>query len=138
MSYKIKILCTQLNDLSFNEYKINEKLTNKINELLKPEETDFIDNIIVLYKKNDSIIIKSLEFFCNREITKKELEDYLIDMYNCGFKSKNDVNVDLINTKTNDILLRIGYDTFIHKKIKPYTKQKNNSSYTIHKIYNKK
>ena len=50
MLYKIKINCTDKNNLSFNNKKINENIYNEIKNKLNPNNDNFIDKIIILYK----------------------------------------------------------------------------------------
>ena len=66
--YKIKIDCTSINNLSFDNKKINKKQYFKIHNLLNPNIFEYIDSIIILHKKFKNITIKTLEFLCNREL----------------------------------------------------------------------
>ena len=50
--YKIRINCTTLEELSFNNKKINEEIYNDINIKLSPYNIKYIDSIIILYKTN--------------------------------------------------------------------------------------
>ena len=137
MAYKIKCICTSIDEFSFNNNKINKFMSNKIIQSLNPENDNFIDNIIVLYKNNNTKILKSLEIFCNRLLSKEEFEDYLIEMYNCGFCSNDNINISFININNNKTIYNLDFNCLRNQPIKPYKYKKNKSTYIISTIYTK-
>jgi len=90
--YKIRIDCTCQKDLTINNKKINSKSYNDSGFSVK--NFNYITKISILHEdslhcKNDLCYInKTLEFFCNREITKEEFVDFITYMKNNGFTSK--------------------------------------------------
>ena len=90
--YKIRIGCTCQKDLTINNKKINSKSYNDSGFSVK--DFDYITKISILHEdslhsKNDLCYInKTIEFFCNREITKEEFADFITYMKNNGFTSK--------------------------------------------------
>lgn len=106
--YKIKINCTHINDLTFNSKKIDKYSTNKIIELFTPTTVDYIDKIILLYKKPASLSYeKNIELLreykikndnkqlimsiCNRELTPQEFCDF-----DYNYKKLNNYNREKI------------------------------------------
>ena len=71
--YKIRINCTTQMDLTINNKKINQKTFN--NFISKTDIDNYITKIAILYEDNFhmkddiSFINKTLEFYCNKEIT---------------------------------------------------------------------
>jgi hypothetical protein len=137
MAYKIKCICTSIKEFSFNNNKIDKYISNEIIQSLNPENDDFIDNIIVLYKNNNKTTLKTLEIFCNRLLSKEEFEDYLIEMYNCGFCSKYNINIAFININNNEIIYNLDFNCLRNQTIKPYKYKKNMSTYIVSTIYTK-
>lgn len=137
MAYKIKCICTSIEEFTFNNNKINKYISNEIIQSLNPENDNFIDNIIVVYKNNNMTTFKSLEIFCNRLLSKEEFEDYLIEMANCGFCSKHNIHIAFININNNEIIYNLDFNCLRNQTIKPYKYKKNKSTYSISTIYTK-
>lgn len=137
MSYKIKIFCTDFRDLAFNNKSINYLIRDELINSFYPEEDDFIDRILIVYKKKiNKFIVKSLEIFFTEKLTIYEFEEYLIQMYNNGFRSINNIEVDFINTENNEILYKLSFNDLISLNIdKRNKKYINNSSYAVSKLY---
>lgn len=141
MSYKIKIKCTNINDLSFNGMRINRLIYNDIIANLNPSEDDFIKKITILYKYSqryniDNFVDKSLEIICNRCLTEEEFKGYIEHMYYSGFQSHNNVIVEFINTTNNETFYKYSYNLLEPVRIlRRNGKYKNNSSYRVDTVY---
>jgi len=98
--YKIKISCTNEEDLNYNQKKCKKKiiLDTKFNLLMKNNK--YIEKGLFLYKTKDNFTTKTLEVLCNSEISEKDFKTFIQDMKNIGFSSKKDnhrisfINVD--------------------------------------------
>ena len=127
--YKIKINCTGIKQLSYN----NSKITNKDFDDINFDDINYIDEVYVLHRKliKENFILKSLEFIINKLLDINELQDFLIILKNKGFRSDNNTTVDFIDiTMKNPIYLYgIKYNTF---KIIEY---KRKSKYSQHEIF---
>ena len=141
MSYKIKIKCTNINDLSFNGKRINRLIYNDIIANLNPSEDDFIKKITILYKYSkryniDNFVDKSLEIICNRCLTEEEFKGYIEHMYYSGFQSYNNVIVEFIDTTDNETFYKYSYNLLEPVRIlRRNGKYKNNSSYRVDTVY---
>ena len=114
--YKIKINCTEIQQLSYN----NSKITNKDKEKYKFDDINYIDEVYVLYRKiiKENFILKSLEFIINKSLDIEELQDFLKILKNKGFSSDNNTTVEFIDITDNNnhnYLYKIRYNTL--KKI---------------------
>ena len=141
MLYKIKIFCTNINELSFTGCRINRSNYDNIIYILNPEEDDFINKIIILYKYSkrhdiENFVVKSLEIICNTELTENQFIEYIEKMHDCGFESKNNVTVEFINIEDNKTIYKYSFNSMEPVRIIPRNGQyKNNSSYTVSTIY---
>ena len=97
--YKIKIQCTEIEELILKGKKIRNKSLPPYNLY---HNNDYIDEIIILYKK--FITTTSLEFFCNRKITIDEFQYFIKQMHYYGYYSHNDINIQFIENKNNSII----------------------------------
>jgi len=141
---KIKIGCTEKNDLSFCGKKINMKVyTSIVSELTK---NDYIDIIQIVYKKheNNDFTTKTIEFFINRQLDEIEYILFIAKLKDAGFRSEKDINIQLINTKSNDVIFDYNDVIFDYKftsmcknEIIKFDKRKNKSIYTTQQIYKK-
>lgn len=97
--YKIRIMCTDLNELAFNGKKINQKSYNNIHNKLQPDNIDYIDTIIILYIKYYSELFtnKSLEFLCNKEISEYQFKEFIQKMKEIGFSSNKKGSIQFID-----------------------------------------
>lgn len=138
MSFKIKIFCTHEKDLVFNDNPINYSICDEIVNSFNIQDDDYIDQIIIVYKTLDNFTVKSLEIFFTKELTVDELKDYLIEMYNSGFRSISNIEVDFINIKDNKILYRLSFNDLIFQNIFQRNKKYNNNSlYAVSRLYKK-
>ena len=93
--YKIKINCTDIKYLSYN----NSKISNKDREKYNFDDINYIDEVYVLHRKliKENFILKSLEFIINKLLDINELQDFLIILKNKGFKSDSNTSVEFID-----------------------------------------
>jgi hypothetical protein len=135
--YKIKINCTGIKQLSYN----NSKITNKDFEKYDFDDINYIDEVYILYRKiiKENFILKSLEFIINKSLDIEELQDFLIILKNKGFRSDNNTPVEIIDITDNNnhnYLYKIRYNTY---EISNYSniiiKRKNTSKYSQHEIF---
>jgi hypothetical protein len=113
--YKIRINCTTQRDLTINNKKINQKTFN--NFISKSNIDEYISKIAILYEDNFhmkddiSFINKTLEFFCNKEITENEFKEFISKLTKLGFVSnKKHPKIQFINTDGN-IIYNYNYNT---------------------------
>ena len=136
--YKIKINCTEIQQLSYN----NSKITNKDKEKYKFDDINYVDEVYVLKRKliKKKFILKSLEFIINKSLDIKELKDFLKILKNKGFRSDNNTTVEFIDITENNnhnYLYKIRYNTY--DEISNYSniiiKRKNTSKYSQKEIF---
>ena len=127
--FKIRINCTTQKDLTINNKKINTKSFN--NSEFKTDE--YITKIAILYEDNlhskDDLcyITKTIEFFCNREITNEEFIDFIKKIKSYGFISKRkEPKIQFITD--NKVIYNYNFNEVI-----PFQK---NSVKSIHKYQN--
>jgi hypothetical protein len=115
--YKIRINCTTQKDLTINNKKINQKTFN--NFISKTDIDNYISKVSILYEDNFhmkddiSFINKTLEFYCNREITEIEFKEFICKMKRLGLVSnKKQPKIQLINIDGN-IIYNYNYNTEI-------------------------
>ena len=113
--YKIRINCTTQKDLTINNKKINQKTFN--NFIAKTDINNYIKKIAILYEDNFhmkddiSFINKTLEFYCDREITEIEFKEFLSKLKLLGFVSKKKhPKIQLIDNDGN-IIYNYNYNT---------------------------
>ena len=137
--YKIKINCTGIKQLSYN----NSKITNNDRKKYKFDDINYIDEVYVLHRKliKENFILKSLEFIINKSLDIKELQDFLIILKNKGFRSDNNTPVEIIDITDNNnhnYLYKIRYNTLkkidYKYKIKINCTEINDLSYNNSKI----
>ena len=137
--YKIKINCTGIKQLSYN----NSKITNNDRKKYKFDDINYIDEVYVLHRKliKENFILKSLEFIINKSLDIKELQDFLIILKNKGFRSDNNTTVEFIDITDNNnyiYLYKIRYNTLkkidYKYKIKINCTEINDLSYNNSKI----
>ena len=100
-AYKIKMYCTQANQLVFNNKPITIKSGQAIQNKLLPN--DNISEIFILYKdknflkkNNKKYCIKSIEFACD-SLSEQEFISFIEKMQQAGFYSKRDSNIKFID-----------------------------------------
>ena len=137
--YKIKINCTEIQQLSYN----NSKITNKDFEKYNFDDINYIDEVYVLHRKliKENFILKALEFIINKLLDINELQDFLIILKNKGFRSDNNTTVEFIDITENNnhnYLYKIRYNTLkkidYKYKIKINCTKINDLSYNNSKI----
>ena len=103
--YKIRIMCTDPNELAFNGKKIKQKSYNNIHNKLQPDNIDYIDAIIILYITYypEFFTNKSLEFLCNKEISEYQFKEFIQKMKEIGFSSKKKSSIQFIDNEGNSI-----------------------------------
>lgn len=113
--YKIRINCTTQKDLTINNKKINQKTFN--NFIAKTDINNYIKKIAILYEDNFhmkddiSFINKTLEFYCDREITEIEFKEFVSKLKLLGFVSKKKhPKIQLIDNDGN-IIYNYNYNT---------------------------
>lgn len=133
--YKIKINCTDIKDLSYNNFKINNKYRKKY----KFDDINYVDEVYVLHRKliKENFILKSLEFIINKLLDIKELQDFIIILKNKGFRSDNNTTVEFIDITDNNnhnYLYKIRYNTY---EISKYSNiiNKRKSKYSQQEIF---
>ena len=124
--------------MSFDNKKINKKQYNKIHSILQPNNFEYIDSIVILHKKfiEKGFITKTIEFFCNKELSLITFLDFIQKLKYCGFNSNYDTPIQLINIKTNNIIFNYKFNTGITEK-EVRKNKKNKSRYFLEKLYNK-
>ena len=139
-NYKIKISCTSKDDLSYN----NKKIYNKLNLVQLINDTDYIEKILILYKKhnNKPIITKSLEFLCkcDNEISDIDFQTFIEKMINIGFSSNNNTPIHLIkinNNKPSEPIFIYNFQSITEKNISKIKYKPNNSTYLTHILHTK-
>ena len=135
--YKIKINCTDIKELSYNNFKI----TNRDRKKYKFDDINYVDEVYVLHRKliKKNFTLKSLEFIINKLLDINELQDFLIILKNKGFRSDNNTTVEFIDITENNnyiYLYKIRYNTY---EISNYSniiiKRKNTSKYSQQEIF---
>lgn len=135
--YKIKIGCTAKDDLSLCGKKIK---TNGYTTIVsKLTNNDYIDIIQIVSKKQEKndFTTKTIEFFINRELDEIEYILFIAKLKDAGFCSEKDINIQLINTKSNDVIFDYKFTSMCKNEIIKFKKQKNKSIYTTQQIYKK-
>jgi hypothetical protein len=143
MEYKIKMYCTQKQQLTLHYMPITHKLGNAINDAFLPDDT--IHEIFILYKdkqirKKDykkGYCIKSIEIAFNQLLTEQEFILFITKMQCLGFYSGNDTKIQFID-KHNKILYQYSFQTIVKQTPKKRVYQRNTSTYrhiTLHKKY---
>ena len=128
--YKIRISCTNENELSFNYNKINRETYNEINIKLSPYNINYINAIIILYKTNsNNFTTKTLEFKCIEKINENQFIKFIQKMKDIGFYSEKSCPIQFVDY-TGNIIFNYDFNTIYKysENIKHY-KKKNKSYY---------
>ena len=135
--YKIKIGCTDKDELSFGGKKIKKNGYATI--ISKLTNNDYIDIIQIVYKKHkkNDFTTKTIEFFINRQLDEIEYILFIAKLKDAGFRSEKDINIQLINTKSNDVIFDYKFTSMCKNEIIRFNKRKNKSIYTTQQIYKK-
>jgi len=133
--FKIRIGCTSIEQLSFNNKKISK------NNFMCVFDSN-ITKLIILYKTLDKVTTKTLEFICDKELNKEEFENFIKTMKDCGFKTTSPENkIQFINMNTKPFTPLFNYtfmeSTNVGLNKLPLSKKKNRSSYKTVTIYSK-
>jgi len=139
---KIKIGCTDKDELSFGGKKIKKNAYATI--ISKLTNNDYIDIIQIVYKKHkkNDFTTKTIEFFINRQLDEIEYILFIAKLKDAGFHSEKDINIQLINTKSNDtksndVIFDYKFTSMCKNEIIRFNKRKNKSIYTTQQIYKK-
>ena len=134
---KIKIGCTDKDELSFGGKKIKKNGYATI--ISKLTNNDYIDIIQIVSKKHEKndFTTKTIEFFINRELDEIEYILFIAKLKDAGFRSEKDINIQLINTKSNDVIFDYKFTSMCKNEIIRFDKRKNKSIYTTQQIYKK-
>jgi len=134
---KIKIGCTDKDELSFGGKKIKKNIHATI--ISKLTNNDYIDIIQIVYKKHkkNDFTTKTIEFFINRQLDEIEYILFIAKLKDAGFHSEKDINIQLINTKSNDVIFDYKFTSMCKNEIIRFNKRKNKSIYTTQQIYKK-
>jgi hypothetical protein len=139
--YKIRINCTNPDQLAFNNNPINKKSYKEIHDKLQPNNIDYIDSVIILHKKtkknNKIFTLKTLEFLCNKEISEYQFEELIQKMIEIGFYSKDNRPIQFIYIDNNLFTTKHNYDFNSCKptEVEPRKKNKNQSNYSQEYLY---
>jgi len=144
MAFKVKMYCTQDNQLIFNNNPITHKVGREIKNAFLPNDT--IREIFILYKdknflnkktnKNMKFCIKSIEFACD-ELLEQEFILFIAKMQSAGFYSESDSKIQFINTNDNKIIYEYSFRTIVKQTPKPRIYFRNTSSYRHVCLYKK-
>ncbi len=140
--YKIKINCTGIENLSYNGKEISTKNYNNVLNKFKIEqlitEYDYINKLVILYKRIPNTTIKTLEFVCNDMISIKDFIVFIKHMKSIGFKSdNNNIRIQFLDTTApHDPLHEVLFNTLNKPKKKKRKIIKNSSSYRTQILYN--
>ncbi len=137
--YKIRIGCTDKDELSFDGKKIKPKNSKKIIDIFQPSTIPYIDTVCLLKKNNqDGFTTKTLELTCSKNITELEFIVCILRMKTVGFFSKHGT-IQFVDTTTNynvdgstidNIKFNYKFDTITPVKKKKRSHKKNKSSYS--------
>ena len=145
-NYVIKISCTSKGELCYNNKKISIKNYNKLNFDKLLHTIEYIEKVLILYKKykdksNQIFTTKSLEFIC--KCNKIDLKTFIKAMQTLGFSSITDNFIHLIKINTNAIteqyepILKYRFQSITEAPLTEYKKKKNNSMYHVEILYTK-
>ena len=135
--YKIKIGCTAKDELSLCGKKIKTNgYTTIVSKLTNNDYIDIIQIVSKKHEKND-FTTKTIEFFINRELDEIEYILFIAKLKDAGFRSEKDINIQLINTKSNDVIFDYKFTSMCKNEIIRFDKRKNKSIYTTQQIYKK-
>ena len=141
-AYKIKMYCTQANQLVFNNKPITIKSGQSIQNKLLPN--DNISEIFILYKDKNffknknkkAFCIKSIEFVC-KELSEHEFILFITKMQYVGFYSGIDTKIQFINMTNNKIIYEYKFQTIVKQTPKPRVYCRNTSTYRHVSLYKK-
>ena len=135
--YKIKIGCTAKDELSLCGKKIKTNgYTTIVSKLTNNDYIDIIQIVSKKHEKND-FTTKTIEFFINRQLDEIEYILFIAKLKDAGFRSEKDINIQLINTKSNDVIFDYKFTSMCKNEIIRFNKRKNKSIYTTQQIYKK-
>jgi hypothetical protein len=142
MSYKIKMYCTQKEQLLFNNKPITQKSGHDIIHALTPN--DNIKEIFILYKdinflkkNNKKYCIKSIEIELYDFLLEQDFILFIAKMKQAGFYSFNDTKIQYINMDDNKIWYEYRFRTIVKQTPKPRVYCRNTSTYKHLTLYKK-
>ena len=133
--YKLKIYCTAIKQLSFNNCKITKKIYKDIILRLQLHNFSFVDKLYILYKHSNDFTVKSIEFSINRELTEIEITEFIKILQTNGFSSKHNTAVQFIEISTNNVIYSYDFTTLNRINDMQQNRHKNKSSYTHNTLY---
>jgi hypothetical protein len=140
MSYKIKIPCTHAYQLSFEGGNIKKNVVPIINDII--QDFNYVEQILMVTRKLNDVdtIFKSFEIFCDYQMEKHELIEFIEEMEEKGFKFGKKTTIEFIDTESNDRIHKIKYSNYKSLPIYPFTfkSKRRPSSYSSWIIYKKK
>ena len=125
--YRIKIPCTQKNELAFKSKKIDKD--TRIPEMIK--HINFINpnmiRLVIKTNKGEKIPIQTLEFMCTRELNDRDILYFVDAMKKNGFESTKNICFKYCKNHHENII-KYKFTTLDIFIINNTTNYKNNSS----------
>ena len=142
-NYKIKISCTSVEELCYNNKKITDKQKFKLELGQFISKFNYIKKAFILSKNKNintkHITIKTLEFICDNKLCDIDFEIFIKEMKINGFDSdpKCNTKIHFINTTNNETLYSYNFNSVCKVPIKKPVRKPNNSTYHTQILYAK-
>lgn len=133
MSYRIKMYCTDADELLFNNKKINKHVGNDIITRMMPNSN--MKEIFILHKNKNRFYIKSIEFSSDIGMTEPEFISFIKHMQQAGFYSERDSNIKFIDK--NVTVYNYSFQTIQKQHVVKRQYKRNTSTYRHVTIYKK-
>jgi hypothetical protein len=136
MDYKIKMYCTDMSQLMFNNTKIDKNLMKKLN-IDSLNINNNIKEVYILKKynnKNSKMCIKSLEIICNF-LSETDFILFITHMQLLGFVSNLNSKIQFIYKNTNEIMYEYKFQTITKQQVKEIKPRPNISTYNHMSLY---
>lgn len=137
MSFRIKMYCTDSDELLFNNQKINKKIGNDIITSMMPNAN--MKEIFILHKNKqvckNRFYIKSIEFSSDIGMTEQQFISFIKHMQDAGFYSKRDSNIKFIDK--NVTIYNYSFQTIQKQHVEKRQYKRNTSSYSRVCLYKK-
>jgi hypothetical protein len=129
--YKIKFSTT---NMKYNNKVIKKHHCNELLDKLEIRTYNYVKECVVLHKTLNGFTHKSLEIFCNKEISEKPLKTLIKKIKKYGMSG--DGKVEMIDIKSNDVIYCYDYECVSKEDIeKRNCKFKNRSIYKSHILF---